>query len=197
MLLCEAAGFDVVLVETVGVGQSEAMVADMVDMFLLLMLPGAGDELQGIKRGILELADLLAVNKADGDNRDRALRARAELDGALHILRPAASEGWRPRVVACSAFTGEGLDAIWDLVCEHHDRLAESGRLDARRREQRVRWMWAMVDDRLRTVLRSDPGVRDRGNQLEQAVRDGRISASEAADELLRAIGLDRSPAPE
>ena len=193
MLLCEAAGFDVLLVETVGVGQSEAMVAEMVDVFVLLMLAGAGDELQGIKRGNLELADILAVNKADRDNRDRVLRARAELDGALQILRPASSGGWRPRVVACSALTGEGLDEIWTLVRQHHDELASSGLLDERRRDQRVRWMWSMVDDRLRSALRSDPVIRDRKRDLERAVRDGRISASEAADELLRTFGIEVS----
>ena len=195
VLLCEAAGFDVILVETVGVGQSEAMVADMVDLFLLRMLAGAGDELQGIKRGNLELADILAVTKADGDNRDRALRARAELDGALRILRPNASGGWHPRVVACSAVTGEGLDDIWDLVRRHHDELASTGRLDQRRSEQRVRWMWSMVEDRLRSMLRTDPAVRDRGGELETAVRRGQISASEAADQVLHTLGF-HPPAP-
>jgi len=197
MLLCEAAGFDVILVETVGVGQSEAMVAEMVDLFILLMIAGAGDELQGIKRGNLELADILVVTKADGDNRDRALRARAELDGALQILRPAANDGWRPHVVTCSSITGEGLDEIWDLVRTHHDELASSGRLDERRREQRVRWMWSMVEDRLRSMLRSDPAVRARGLDLESAVRDGRMSASEAAEELLPALGFGVPDPPE
>jgi LAO/AO transport system kinase len=190
LLLCEAAGFDVILVETVGVGQSEAVVAEMVDVFLLLMLSGAGDELQGIKRGNLEVADILAINKADGANRERALRARAELEGALQILAPGEARGWRPRVVACSAATGEGLDDIWSLVRQHHDELTATGVLERRRREQRVRWMWAMVDDRLRTSLRSDGKVRERQADLEDAVRRGRMSASEAADELLRLFGV-------
>jgi LAO/AO transport system kinase len=190
MVICEAAGFDVILVETVGVGQSEVLVSEMVDLFLVLMLAGAGDELQGIKRGILELADILAINKADGDNLVRAGRARAELERALQILRPAGRGRWDPRVVTCSALEGTGLDEIWNLIADHHKELAASGELEERRRAQQVRWLWAMVDDRLRTALRDHPMVRDAVPELEDAVRQGRVTAAEAATELLRIFGL-------
>lgn len=189
MLVCEAAGFDVVLVETVGVGQSELLVSEMVDLFLVLVLAGAGDELQGIKRGILELADVLAVNKADGDNRERALRARAELERALAILRPVPAED-EPRVMTCSARTGEGLDELWDRLESGYRRMAADGRLASRRREQLVRWMWALVDDRLRDEIRRHPEVRRLRQDLEAAVRDGRRGAADAADELLTAFGI-------
>src|SRR5947209_6593857 len=146
MLLCEAAGFDVVLVETVGIGQSETAVADMTDFFLVLMLAGAGDELQGIKKGIVELADMIAVNKADGDNVGRANAAAAEYRAALHILTPR-SQSWTPPVVTYSALTGNGLAELWEQVLAHRQRLSGSDELAARRREQQVRWMWTMLDE--------------------------------------------------
>jgi len=186
--VCEAAGFDVVIVETVGVGQSETLVAEMVDTFLVLMLAGAGDELQGIKRGILELADVLAINKADGPGAERARRARAELERALEILRPAGG-GRAPRVLTCSALTGDGLDEVWDAVAQHHDRLAASGELEARRSRQRVAWMWAMVDERLRQAVRDHPHVAAAAPRLEQAVRAGDRTAAEAAAAILEMFG--------
>src|SRR6202030_1837942 len=151
MLVCEAAGYDVVLVETVGAGQSETAVADMTDFFLVLMLPGAGDELQGLKKGVVELADMIAVNKADGDNLPRAQTAAAEYRAALHILG-AHSPHWSPPVVTYSAMTGE--------VLAHHTRMTEIGELAARRRQQQVKWMWAMLEERMTARLRSDPALR-------------------------------------
>ncbi len=189
MLLCEAAGFDVVLVETVGVGQSEAAVAEMVDFFLVLMLAGAGDELQGIKRGLLELADMIAITKADGENVARAETARQAFERALGLMRPTFTE-WRPPVIAVSALRDEGLDELWRLVQEHRRRLEAAGHWAARRRAQQVRWMWSMVEDRLETAFRAHPRVRTLLPELEAAVREGRLPATAAAEQLLAAFGL-------
>jgi LAO/AO transport system kinase len=181
MLLCEAAGFDVVLVETVGIGQSETAVCDMTDFFLALMLPGAGDELQGIKKGLVELADMIAVNKADGDNVKRANLAAAEYRGALHILTPR-SEHWHPPVVTYSALTGAGIDALWEKILAHRTAMNASGDFDARRRDQQVKWMWTMLEGRLKARLRSDPAIRTKVKQLEAAVANGRMTPAIAAD---------------
>src|SRR5438445_1163227 len=159
MLLAEAAGYDVVLVETVGIGQSEITVADMTDFFLVLMLPGAGDELQGLKKGVVELADMIAVNKADGDNVERALAAAAEYRAALHILVPR-SKHWSPPVVTYSALTGAGIPELWAAILDHRQRTTDAGELDARRRQQQVKWMWAMLEDRMFARLKSDPAFR-------------------------------------
>ena len=159
MLLCEAAGYDVVIVETVGVGQSETAVADMTDFFLLLMVAGAGDELQGMKKGVVELADMIAVNKADGDNIERAKIAAAEFRGALNILTPA-SPTWSPPVITYSALTGNGVAELWAKVLEHKEKLGATGELRERRRAQQVKWMWTMLEERLTARLRSDPAVR-------------------------------------
>ncbi len=191
IVVCEAAGFDMVLVETVGVGQSEVTVADMVDFFLVLKLAGAGDELQGIKRGILELADLIAINKADGDNLAAARRARAEFEGALHILRPATADHWLPRVVTASAVTGAGIDEIHDIIVEHRRFLEAGGRFEAIRRAQALRWMWSLVDQGVRTAVREHPEVRRRLKDLERDVVDGTISATAAAAKILGAFGID------
>jgi len=192
MLVCEAAGFDVVLVETVGVGQSETMVAGMVDLFLVLMLAGAGDELQGIKRGILELADVIAINKADGDNRVHAERDRAELERALQILRPARdADGWTPRVVTASGLTGDGLDQIWEIVTEHRQLLEASGRFDDRRRRQGLQWMWTLVDEGLRAAAREDSEAAELIPRLEADVLEGRITATTAAERILRVFLTD------
>ena len=176
MLLCEAAGYDVVLVETVGIGQSETTVADMTDFFLVLMLPGAGDELQGIKKGVVELADMIAVNKADGDNITRANAAAAEYRAALHILTPR-SPTWAPPVITYSGLTGNGIDALWQQVLAHRAALTASGELAARRREQQVKWMWTMLEERLMGKVQADPAVKARLPALEAAVAEGRISA--------------------
>lgn len=183
MLLCEAAGFDVILVETVGVGQSETIVADMVDFFLVLMLPGAGDELQGIKKGVLELADLVAVNKADGDNVTRATRAATDYRHALHLMAPA-SPTWSPPVLLCSGLANEGLDEIWAQIRLHRDKLGATGELAQERRRQQVRWMWSMIDDRLAEIFRGRPGMAERLADAERRVAAGELAATAAADEL-------------
>jgi LAO/AO transport system kinase len=189
MLLCEAAGYDVILVETVGIGQSETTVAGMTDFFLVLMLPGAGDELQGIKKGVVELADMIAVNKADGDNIKRAQAAAAEYRAALHILRPT-SEGWSPPVVTYSALTGDGLPAIWDAICDYRQSSDASGALSRKRRDQQVTWMWQMLEERLFARLRADPELKSRLPQLEKAVAAGTLSPMLAVEEIARAMKL-------
>jgi LAO/AO transport system kinase len=189
MLLCEAAGFDVVLVETVGIGQSETAVADMTDFFLALMLPGAGDELQGIKKGLVELADMVAINKADGDNLNRAKTAAAEYRAALHILSPR-SPHWSPPVATYSALTGDGIPELWAQVLDHRERLSAAGELAARRREQQVKWMWAMLEERVFARLRTDASLRAKLPQIETAVAEGRLSAALAADDMAKALGL-------
>jgi LAO/AO transport system kinase len=189
MLICEAAGFDVVLVETVGIGQSETAVADMTDVFLALMLPGAGDELQGIKKGLVELADMIAVNKADGDNLRRAKAAAAEYRAALHILTPR-SPNWTPPVMTCSALTGDGIAELWAQVCNHRERMTQTGELAARRREQQVKWMWAMLEERVFARIKSDAGLRAKLPQLEAAVADGKLSPTLAVEEIVAALGL-------
>lgn len=188
MLLCEAAGYDVVMVETVGVGQSETMVADMVDVFLVLALPGAGDELQGIKKGLIELADIIAVNKAEGENRLRAEQAARHYRNALHILEPA-SPSWQPIVLTMSALAGEGLPEVWAELRRHRARLSEAGELSAKRRAQQVRWMWSMLEDRLLASFRAHPAVRALLPSLEPAVAEGRTTPSLAVAELLQAFG--------
>lgn len=190
MLVCEAAGFDVVLVETVGVGQSETVVDDMVDCFLVLMIAGAGDELQGIKRGLLELTDLMAINKADGDNTIRAERARRDYATALHFMRPKL-RGWTAPVLTCSALRRTGLDTIWDQVLEHRKLLQSSGELKARRQTQLGRWMWSMVEERLISAFKQHPGVRSQLALLESDVSQGRVTATQAAMQLLEAFGVD------
>ena len=189
MLLCEAAGFDVVLVETVGTGQSETTVADMTDFFLALMLPGAGDELQGIKKGLVELADMIAVNKADGDNVKRAQSAAAEYRAALHILTPR-SLNWTPPVVTYSALTGDGIAELWAQIVSHRERMTGTGEQALRRREQQVKWMWSMLEQRVFPKLHTDAGLRARLPQIEAAVADGRLSPTLAVEEIAAALGL-------
>jgi LAO/AO transport system kinase len=189
MLLCEAAGFDVILVETIGVGQSEIAVADLTDFFLVLMLPGAGDELQGIKKGVVELADMIAVNKADGDGAERARAAAAEYRAALHILTPP-SAAWSPPVVAVSGLADLGLDALWAAVLEHRAKLTATGELEAKRRAQDGKWMWALVEERLHARLTQDAASRDRVAALERQVTEGALSPTAAADEIAAILGL-------
>jgi LAO/AO transport system kinase len=188
MLLCEAAGYDVVLVETIGVGQSEIAVADMTDFFLLLMLPGAGDELQGLKKGVVELADMIAVNKADGDNVARAKVAAAEYRAALHILTPR-SANWSPPVVTYSALTGEGVAALWAHVLDHCEKLTAAGELASRRAEQQVKWMWAMLEERLFAPLRSDRAIKAALASIEAEVAAGTLAPAAAVDKIVGMLG--------
>jgi LAO/AO transport system kinase len=188
MLLCEAAGYDVVLVETIGVGQSESAVADMTDFFLLLMLPGAGDELQGLKKGVVELADMIAVNKADGDNVARAKAAAAEYRAALHILTPR-SANWSPPVLTYSALTGEGVAALWAHVLDHREKLTAAGELASRRAEQQVKWMWAMLEERLFAPLRSDRAIKAALASIEAEVAAGTLAPAAAVDKIVGILG--------
>jgi len=187
MLLCEAAGFDVVLVETVGVGQGETAVADMVDCFLVLVLPGAGDELQGIKKGVFELADVLAVNKADGDGAARARVALGDLRSALRYL-PRRRASWQTRALAISGQTGAGLGELWAAIEEHRRVLAGSGELVQLRAEQQRTWMWSLIRERLEAAFRRHPAVVGALARLEAAVQAGAVTSTAAADELLAAF---------
>jgi LAO/AO transport system kinase len=187
MVVAEAAGFDVILVETVGVGQSETTVAEMVDSFLFLTLARTGDQLQGIKKGILELADVIAVNKADGSFELDARKAARELAGALRMLR-AADSAWTTPVLTCSAREGIDIDTVWQHLIRHQEGLAASGELAARRRRQQVRWTWSMVQDRLLTSLRQHPAVREVVPGLERQVLDGTLTPALAAEQILKAF---------
>ena len=192
MLVCEAAGYDVVIVETVGVGQSETEVADMVDCFLVLMLANAGDELQGIKRGILELADLIAVNKADGDQVPAAERARHQYDMAIRFLGRKET-CWAPEVLTVSARTEAGVPELWARVVAHRAALHDAGRLDTLRAEQSVSWMWRVVEDELSRRVRTHPSVLDVVAELEAAVRCGETPPTEAATRVLERFGIRRA----
>ena len=183
LLLCEAAGYDVVLVETVGVGQSEAVVADMVDSVLLLLLPGAGDELQGIKRGLLELIDVVAVNKADGERSTAARQARVEYESALRLVRPRGRSA--PPVLTCSSAEGHGLDEVWQALESHRSSLEEHGELAALRRRQDLRWMWALIEEGLMDRFHRHPEVAAALPALEEAVVAGTETPSKAARRLL------------
>ena len=188
MVVLEAAGHDVVLVETMGIGQSETVVAAMVDFFLVLMLPGAGDELQGIKKGILELADMIAVNKADGENLPAARTAVRDYSAALRLTHPA-SPTWTPPVVTCSGLTGDGLDDLWGRILGHRSAITASGEWEDRRRAQQLAWMWSMVEDRLLDSLRRDPAVLELLRTAETEVLEGRTTPAAAAERLLDAFG--------
>ncbi|WP_017626092.1 methylmalonyl Co-A mutase-associated GTPase MeaB [Nocardiopsis chromatogenes] len=196
MVLMEAAGFDVVLVETVGVGQSEVAVAGMVDCFCLLTLARTGDQLQGIKKGVLELVDVVAVNKADGPHADDARRAARELGRALRLLRPV-REVWRPRVLTCSGATGDGLDEVWQAVLDQRAALEGSGEFAEQRSRQQVEWMWSQVRDRLMDRLVHDPGVAAEVPGLEEAVRSGERTATQAAERILERFSRASGGAPD
>ena len=192
VLVFEAAGYDVVIVETVGVGQSEEAVAGLVDTFVVVLVPGGGDELQGIKRGNLERADLVVVNKADGDLAAAAERARGDFNAALHLLRPTDPDGWRPRVLAISAREGTGIAELWQAIHDHHELLGTSGSLERHRAEQRVRWMWQLVEQEVVARLRQDPRCVALVPRLEAALREGTTTPAAAAEEILRAGRGDR-----
>jgi LAO/AO transport system kinase len=189
MALAEAAGFDIVIVETVGVGQSEIAVADMVDFFLVLLLSGGGDDLQGIKKGIIEIADMIAVNKADGDNVTRAERAAAEYRAALQILTPQ-SATWAPPVLTVSGQQNTGLDTLWAKILEHRDKTTASGEFALRRQRQAVEWMRDMLGDRVMAGLKSSPRVAARLPGIEAEVRAGRLLPTRAVDEILSLAGI-------
>jgi LAO/AO transport system kinase len=188
MIVVEAAGYDVVIVETVGVGQSEITVAEMVDTFLLLTLARSGDQLQGIKKGVLELADVIAVNKADGPHESEAWRAARELSGALHLLGAgddAETAGWHPPVLTCSAQEGAGLDEVWQQVLRHRATLDAAGALQTKRSRQLIGWTWAMVREGLLAQLRESPAVRELAPDLEARVLAGALTPTQAADQIL------------
>jgi LAO/AO transport system kinase len=184
ILVCEAAGFDVVIVETVGVGQNEIAVRSMVDFFLVLMIAGAGDEMQGIKKGVIEIADTLVINKADGDNRARATLAQAEMKRVLRYLHPATA-GWATQALLASALTGEGVADVWHVTEEFFKTARASGELERRRRAQAVEWMHALIGESLRTRFYSSPAVRARLESVEHSVATGRQPALAAAVDLL------------
>jgi LAO/AO transport system kinase len=192
MVVLEAAGFDVVLVETVGVGQSETLVHEMVDFFLVLMLAGAGDEFQGIKKGVLELADMLAVNKADGDNARAAQQAASGYRHALSLMTPS-SPAWRPPVLTCSGLENQGLAELWAQVEAHRAALTATGELQARRRRQQLAWMWSMVQDRLLQRLHDSWAVRGLRPEVESQLLAGLLTPTQGAEALLAAFdGEDR-----
>ncbi len=184
MLLCEAAGYDVILIETVGVGQSEIAVRSMTDFFLLVMQHGAGDGLQGIKRGVMELADLLVINKADGDNINNAKVAKREFENALHLLTPA-TDGWKTEVVICSAINDSGVDDIWDIIQSFGRATKSSGVFDRRRNEQMLDWMHSMIGDRLKRNFYNNNEIKKAIPEFESKVLSGKITPAAAADELL------------
>ena len=189
IMLCEAAGFDVILVETVGVGQSEIAVSEMVDFFMVLLIAGAGDELQGIKKGVLEIADLIALNKADGDNEIKAKTSAAEYQHALRIITPK-DKDWIPPVVTISALENLGVDDLWRRITQRHASLLESGKLDALRQRQQVRWMWTMVEDRLIAKLKSHPEVKSEIPDIESAVAKGELTPALAVERMFNTFGI-------
>jgi LAO/AO transport system kinase len=184
MIVCEAAGFDIIIVETVGVGQSETTVASMVDFFLVLMLAGAGDELQGIKKGVLELADAIAINKADGNNIEHARKAKNEYEKALNLLTPS-SKIWSPPVLTCSAVTLDGIDEIWQTILDHRKKLESSGELADKRRKQALDWMWALVEEGLIDRFYKNPGVEKSLPNIVKSVEKGITGPTVAAHKLL------------
>ena len=184
MLICEAAGFDVVIVETVGVGQSETLVDSMVDLFLLLMLPNAGDELQGIKKGVLELADLVVINKSDGEQETLAKTAQSEYRKALHLL-PSTKTSWTPQILRCSSLEKRGMDKIWDSVKSFRKELQNSGEWKKQRQTQTGKWMWSLVEEGLLTNFRNDPNIQKQIPELEKAVNSGKMLPTTAASKML------------
>ncbi|MCX8043183.1 MAG: methylmalonyl Co-A mutase-associated GTPase MeaB [Desulfobacterota bacterium] len=182
--VCEAAGFDVIIIETVGVGQSETTVAAMVDFFLLLLIAGAGDELQGMKKGILELIDAVVINKADGDNIPKALEAQRAYASAMHFLVPSTST-WTPPVLTCSALEMKGIDTIWETVLEHRKKMMATGEFEEKRRRQAIEWMWSMIDYALKERFNANPAVKKQLGKISRSVKNGLLSPTTAAQTLL------------
>lgn len=191
MIVCEAAGFDVMIVETVGVGQSETTVASMVDFFLVLMLSGAGDELQGIKKGVLELADAIAITKADGDNIEKSKRARKEYETALHLINPSSSI-WLPPVTTCSAIKIEGIENIWDIILDHREKLKSTGEFEEKRKKQSIEWMWSLVEEGLKEQFYKNSAVKAMLPKITKEVERGKIAPTAAAFELLSSFSYKR-----
>jgi LAO/AO transport system kinase len=192
MLVCEAADFDVIIVETVGVGQSETTVASMVDFFLVLMLSGAGDELQGIKRGVLELADAIAITKADSDNIEKAKNAAKIYETSMHMLQPT-SPNWDPPVLTCSALDMIGIVEIWQMVIKYHKKFTASGELEQKRQKQALDWLWSLVEEGLRERFDTNPEIKKRLRRIARAVEKGETSPTRAADKLLFFLDNNRS----
>ena len=187
MLLAEAAGYDIILVETVGVGQSETTVRSMVDFFLVVVLTGAGDDLQGVKKGVIELADAILVNKADGDNLQKALLTRADYEQILHYLMPA-TEGWTTKAYTCSAYTGEGIQEIWDVVLAYIDQMKKTGQLDQRRAAQNLTWLQEMTQDYLMNLFLRDESVSAAREAVEEQVRAGTLAPTKALSLIAEAL---------
>ena len=189
IVIVEAAGYDVVIVETVGTGQSESAVADMVDCFVLLTVAGTGDYLQGMKRGVLELADIVAVNKADGDRAADAKKAARELSDALHLFDPP-SDVWKQQVLICSGLEGTGIDELWGTVVHHREVLVSAGELEKKRDRQQRDWMWSMVRERLLDELRTNPDVRSLAPEIEEALRERTLTPTQGAQRILASLGV-------
>ncbi len=187
ILVCEAAGYDIILVETVGVGQSEITVSEMVDFFLVLMIAGGGDELQGIKKGVLEIADMIAITKADGENVTRAKITATDYQHAMRIVTPM-NPMWTPPVVTVSAMENRGLDVLWEKIQQYKKAVQEAGAFETKRRAQQIRWMWSMIEDRLMTHLRADERLRTLVADMERGIADGKVTPGLAADNILQAF---------
>lgn len=184
MLICEAAGYDVIIIETVGVGQSEVMVASMVDFFLVMMLPNAGDELQGIKKGIMEFADTILINKVDGENETKAKIAKRQYENALHILKPD-NDAWSPKTLLCSALKNTGVKDFWDVVTEHHQIMTENGYIPEKRKKQRKEWMWNILQEALQSMLKRNKEVSGLADKLEDQVLNDTTTPTKAASLIL------------
>ncbi len=187
ILVCEAGDFDIILVETVGVGQSEITVSEMVDFFLVLMISGGGDELQGIKKGVLEIADMIAITKADGDNVNRAKLSATDYQHALRIITPM-NPVWTPPVVTVSALENKGLDKLWEKVELYRRSMKDNGEFETKRKAQQIRWMWSMIDDRLMSRLRADDKVKKLAQDMEKSIVAGKVTPALAADKILEAF---------
>ncbi len=192
MLMCEAAGYDVILIETVGVGQSETTVRSMVDFFMLVVLTGAGDDLQGIKKGIMELADAIVINKADGDNLLKAKVARGEYERMIEYIRPA-TEGWQTHAYTCSAYTKDGIPELWEVIRAFREVTEKSGVFQKRRQGQLLEWMHSMIDEHLHSLFFEDPVITGRMPEVREAVLQGVISPTQAVKELVNMFDVDRA----
>ena len=191
IIVCEAAGYDVILIETVGVGQNEITVRSMVDFFLLVQIAGAGDELQGIKKGVIEISDAICVNKADGQNKQKANIARSEYANVLHYLKPV-TEGWQTNAFVCSAITGEGIKELWNVIEKFKEITKTSGVFEIRRKDQKVEWVFRMIEDELKDSFYNQPDIKDNIPKLTSLIQKGTILPTAAAEELLKIFNSNR-----